>query len=61
MTQLHPHAPAVDRIGRRAIRSHFGISDTAISQWRKNGVPEMHHKTLLMIAEKCGFDLPEIA
>ena len=57
----HQHAPAIDRIGRRALRSHFGISDAAITAWRKNGVPLVHHKTLRLIAEKCGLDIPEIS
>jgi hypothetical protein len=60
MAETHPHAPAIDRIGRRTLRRHFGISDAAISHWRHRGVPPMHHNTLRLLAEKCGFTVPEI-
>jgi hypothetical protein len=60
MSKTHRHAGAVDRLGRRLLRGHFGISDAAITAWRKNGVPEIHHNTLRLLAERCGYVLPEL-
>ena len=56
----HPHAAAVDRIGREPIMQHFGISRQAIQYWRKKGVPHMHRKTLSMLAAIGGIPVPEL-
>lgn len=60
MSEPHAHAAAVDRLGRAAIRNHFGISDAAITYWRQKGIPRLHHNTLRILADRAGVALPEL-
>lgn len=60
METNHPDAEAIDRVGEEAIKAHFGISRQAIHYWRKNGVPDMHRKTLAMLGAIAGKPMPEM-
>lgn len=61
MKQEHPHAAAIDRIGKDAIIAHFGVVRQTIFYWRLRGVPEMHRKTLAMLGAVGGHHCPELA
>lgn len=50
MADLHPHAAVIDRIGKVRVYRHYNISPQAVGQWRKVGVPKMHHKSLALLA-----------
>lgn len=57
----HPHAAAIDRLGKEAIIAHFGVTRQAIHFWRHRGVPKMHRKTLAMLGAVAGHSMPELA
>jgi len=56
----HTDAPAIDRIGRQAIQSHFNISRQAVAQWAKDGVPKPHRNSLRLFALVRGVQVPEL-
>ena len=56
----HPHAPAIDRIGRSAIMSHFNIKRQAVHNWTNDGVPTIHRNSLRMLAMVRGVQVPEL-
>jgi hypothetical protein len=58
---LHPDSAAVDRVGTRAIREHFGITRQSIAYWREKGVPKHFRKPLKLFAESKGVQLPEMS
>lgn len=60
MSIRHPHAAAIDRLGYEAIKEHFGISRQAVAYWKRNGVPDMHRKTLSMLGAVGGVDMSEL-
>lgn len=57
----HPHAAALDRIGRQRILNHFNISTAAYSNWRVRGVPAIHRKTIAHLGVIHGVAVPEMA
>lgn len=60
MTDYHPDAAAIARVGSRAIIAHFDISRAALSYWRRHGVPKRHRKTLAMLGAVGGHAMPEM-
>jgi len=56
----HPHAPAIDRIGRAAIMSHYNIKRQAVHQWTMDGVPPIHRNSLRLLAMVRGVQVPEL-
>lgn len=56
----HPHAPAIDRIGRAAIMQHYNIKRQAVHQWTTDGVPAIHHNSLRLLALIRGVQVPEL-
>jgi len=61
METKHPHAAAIDRIGRQAIMSHFNIGRHAVAKWSVRGVPRIHSNSLRMLAMIRGVTVPELA
>lgn len=57
---LHPHAAALDRIGRSRIISHFNISQGAYSNWKRRGVPGFYRKSIAVLAAIHGVSVPEM-
>lgn len=60
METQHPHAAAIDRLGRQRIINHFNITPRAIQKWRKGGVPRIHWNTVRVLAATSGVQVPEI-
>lgn len=60
MIEKHPHAPALDRIGRAAVRSHFNISEPAFSNWKRRGVPRVLLNSMRTLAAVKGVQVPEL-
>lgn len=60
MATYHPDAAAIDRVGRKVIMDHFGVSHQAITYWRKTGVPKPHRKTLALLGAVAGVAMPEM-
>lgn len=56
----HPHTPAIERIGRPALMSHFNISKQAISKWTANGVPKLLLNSVRTFAAVRGVHVPEL-
>lgn len=56
----HPHAPAIERIGRAALMGHFNISRQAISLWTRNGVPKLLLNSVRTLAAVNGVPAPEL-
>lgn len=56
----HPHAAAIDRIGRDIVAAHYGVTRQTIYNWRKSGVPAVHRRTLAMLAVALGHAAPEL-
>lgn len=40
----------IDRIGRKLIMEHFGISRQAVHHWCKNGIPDRHRNSVAMLS-----------
>lgn len=59
MTTQHPDAEAIDRIGRKTVREHFGLSRQSLYHWRKRGVPTTSRKPLKLLGESVGHDMSE--
>ncbi len=60
MDNKHPHAPAIERIGRAAIMAHFNIKKHAVAKWTVRGVPNIHANSLRMLAMIRGVQVPEL-
>ena len=60
MSTHHPDAPAIERVGLKAIMDHFSVSRQTVSYWRRFGVPKPHRKTLAMLGAVAGHDMPEM-
>lgn len=60
MDNKHPHAAAIDRLGRSKIISHFNITERAIQKWRKGGIPRIHWNTVRVLAATNGVQVPEL-
>lgn len=58
--EKHPHAPAIERIGRPALMSHFNISRQAVSLWTTKGVPRLLLASVRMLAAVKGVSVPEL-
>jgi hypothetical protein len=60
MPHLHPDSAAIDRIGLPAIQEHFVITRQAAHYWRKAGVPKQHRRSLALLGESMGIEVPEM-
>ncbi len=60
MDNKHPHAAAIDRIGRDRIIKHYNITTRTIQLWRAKGVPKMHWNTLRILAATNGTNAAEL-
>ncbi len=60
MDNKHPHAAAIDRIGRKKVQDHYHITDRTIQLWRANGIPKMHWNAVIALAGVNGVQVPEI-
>ena len=60
MADLHPDAPAIDRIGVAAIRERFNITRQAVFYWRRKGVPRSYRKEMAALARSEGCEAPEM-
>lgn len=60
MDRQHPHAAAIDRLGRERIKSHFNITPRAIQKWRAGGIPRMHWKTVRLLGAVHGVSVAEV-
>jgi hypothetical protein len=58
--EAHPHAAALDRIGRSRVVSHFNITQGAYSNWKARGVPRLHLRSLAHLAVIHGVSVPEL-
>ena len=56
----HPHAAALERVGRKAVVEHFRISEPAYSRWTICGVPKNCLKPLAILAVMHGVPVPEL-
>ncbi len=56
----HPHAPAIERLGRDRIKRHFNISRQAIGKWTENGVPGLLLGSVRTLAAVNGVHVPEL-
>lgn len=56
MQTLHPHAAALERIGKDVVLEHFAITRQTWWDWCKRGAPEMVRKPLFLLAEKHGLE-----
>lgn len=50
MIEKHPHAAALDGIGKALVKGHYNLTDRTWQLWRKDGVPKMHWKSLALLA-----------
>lgn len=57
MQMLHPHATALERIGKDAVIEHFEINRQTWWDWRRRGVPDLVRKPLILLAEKRGLEM----
>jgi len=60
MDTKHPHAAAIDRLGRERIKSHFNITTRAIQKWRADGIPPIHWKTVRLLGAVHGVSVAEL-
>lgn len=58
--EKHPHATAIERIGRAAIMSHFNISRQAVSKWTQQGVPPRMMQSVRLLAATKGVGVHEL-
>ena len=58
--EKHPHTPAINRIGRAKLITHFNISPQAISKWTVNGVPTLLLTSVRTLAAINGVPVPEL-
>jgi len=54
MADKHPHASALDAIGKAAICTHYNLSPRGWQNWRKNGVPKIYWHSLDLLARTKG-------
>lgn len=59
MSNKHPDAAALDRLGFSRVKGHFNITRQAFAYWKRKGVPKMHRKTLVMLGGVHGVPVPE--
>jgi len=59
-SEPHPHAAALDRIGRDKVVDHFRITQGAYSNWKRRGVPAIHRKSLAHLAVIHSVSVPEL-
>ena len=57
MQVLHPHAEALDRIGKDVVMEHFEIGRQTWWEWRRRGVPDMVRKPLILLAMRKGLEM----
>lgn len=60
MNDTHPHAAAIDRIGRLRVQSHYNMTRQGIWKWRRFGVPKPMHKSLTLLAQLHGVSAREL-
>ena len=58
--EKHPQTPAIERIGRARLGSHFNISRQAIGMWTKKGVPDLLLGSVRTRAAVHGVPVPEL-
>ena len=58
--EKHPHTPAIERIGRARLGSHFNISRQAIGMWTNKGVPDLLLTSVRTLAAIHGVPVPEL-
>jgi len=58
--ETHPHAAALDRIGRRRVIAHFNVTEGAYSNWKKRGVPRYYVASVRTLAAVNGVQVPEM-
>ncbi len=57
MQNLHPHAAALERIGKDVVLEHFAINRQTWWEWRRRGAPDLVRKPLILLAEKHGLEM----
>lgn len=61
MTTHHPDAATIDRIGRKVVREHFGLSTQSLYYWRKTGIPRTNRGPIRLLGESLGHDMSDFA
>ena len=59
-TEPHPHAAALDRIGRDRVSDHFKLSRQGLHNWRMRGVPDGSRRAVAVLATLHGVSVPEL-
>lgn len=59
MSTPHPDAHIIDRIGRKVVREHFGLSNQSLYYWRKRGVPRSNRGPIKLLGETLGADMSD--
>lgn len=59
MKTHHPDAVTIERIGRKVVREHFGLSPQSLYYWRKSGVPRSNRGPMRLLGESLGHDMSD--
>lgn len=59
MADKHPHALALDAIGKRTVCDHYNLSDRGWQNWKKAGVPKIYWNSLDLLARVKGKPQPK--
>lgn len=57
--EKHPHAAALERIGKKVVTGHFDLTRATYYQWTIKGVPAVHQNSLRLLALIKGVQVPE--
>lgn len=58
--EKHPHAPAIERISRKALMDHFHITRQSVGKWTTQGVPPLLMSSVRTLAAVRGVHVPEL-
>lgn len=55
---LSEDAALIDKVGKRVVRDHFGVSDQQVYMWRRRGIPVAKVVAFANLARVHGVTVP---